>query len=161
MSGNDKVRFCEHCQLEVNDLTSLTPKRIRRLMTKSKGRLCVRYHRCPDGKPLIRRVPGKLHQISKRFSRVAAGVFTATLSLGSATGQQSTSSVTYQRAFTVEDGSVPVQLGTTISGKISDTKQAAIEGAGIMYCTTKRVSLRRLTNIAGIQLAGLVPGDTG
>lgn len=160
MSGNDKVRFCEHCQLEVNDLTSLTPKRIRRLMTKSKGRLCVRYHRGPDGKPLIRQVPGKLHQISKRFSRVAAGVFTATLSLGSATGQQSTSSVTYQRVFTVQDGSVPAQLGTTISGKISDTKQAAIEGAGIILHNEEREFLSgALTNIAGeYSFAGLVPG---
>ena len=160
MSGNDKVRFCEHCQLTVNDLTSLTPKRIRRLIAKLQGRLCVRYHRGSDGKPLISQAPMKLHQISRRVSRVAAGVFTATLSLGNATGQQSTTSPTYQRLFTVQEGAVPVQFGATIRGKITDAKQTAIEDAGVTLSKEERIFLSgALTNAAGeYSFAGLVPG---
>lgn len=160
MHGNDRVRFCEHCQLTVNDLTSLTPKRIRRLIAKSQARLCVRYYSGSNGKPLIAQVPTKLHQINKRVSRVAAGIFTATLSMGSATGQASTTSPSYQRVFTVQVSSMPVQLGATISGKITDTKQAAIEGAGITLSNGERIFLSgALTNAAGeYSFAGLLPG---
>lgn len=159
MRGNDRVRFCEHCQHTVNDLTSLTPKRIRRLIAKSQGRLCLRYHRRPDGEPLSTQVPKKLHQIRKRVSRVAAGVFTASLSLGSATGQQSTAP-NYQRWLTAQVGSVPMQLGTTIRGKITNTNQAAIEGAGVTLSNDERIFLSgTLTNAAGeYSFSGLLPG---
>jgi Carboxypeptidase regulatory-like domain len=49
MIGNDQIRFCEHCNLSVNNLSELTQKQVLRLISKSDGRLCVRYHRRPDG----------------------------------------------------------------------------------------------------------------
>jgi ankyrin repeat protein len=35
MIGNEWVRFCEHCQLTVNELTPLTPKHVRRALVRS------------------------------------------------------------------------------------------------------------------------------
>ena len=45
MIGNDQVRFCEHCNLSVHNLSQMTPKRALHLVAVSKGSLCVRYYR--------------------------------------------------------------------------------------------------------------------
>ena len=84
MIGNDQVRFCEHCNLTVNDLSQLTRKRALRLVRASKGRLCIRYHSRPDGSLVTKSAPQKLYRIGRRASRIAAGAFSATLSLSSA-----------------------------------------------------------------------------
>src|SRR5947199_2755457 len=89
MAGNDQVRFCEHCNLQVNNLSSMTRLDAMRLVARAKGRLCVRYIQRLDGGVPTRGVPEKLHRISRRVSRIAAGAFTATLSLTSAAAQTS------------------------------------------------------------------------
>lgn len=37
MIGNDQVRFCEHCSLDVHNLSLLTRNQAQRLVTRSKG----------------------------------------------------------------------------------------------------------------------------
>jgi len=86
MIGNDRVRFCEHCNLHVTNLSSLTRPEAMRLVARSEGRLCVRFLKGADG-VLTKQLPQSLHQISRRVSRIAAGAFTATLSLSSAAAQ--------------------------------------------------------------------------
>jgi ankyrin repeat protein len=87
MIGNDQVRFCEHCNLHVTDLSAMTRQQAMRLVASSQGRLCVRFIQRPDGGILTRTVPEKFYRISPRASRIAAGAFTATLSLSSAVAQ--------------------------------------------------------------------------
>jgi hypothetical protein len=78
MTGSEKVRFCSHCDLSVNNLSALTRKQAIRLVQGSSGRICVRYVQNPvDKKPLF---AGKLYQISRRAG-VAAGVLGASLAL--------------------------------------------------------------------------------
>ena len=38
MSGNDQVRFCEHCNLRVTDLSSMTRQEATRLVARSEAR---------------------------------------------------------------------------------------------------------------------------
>src|SRR5882724_7806253 len=76
MVGNDQVRFCEHCTLSVHDLSAMTRQKAMRLVGNSRGRLCVRFEHGPDGRPITKE-PTKLHRISRRASRIAAGAFTA------------------------------------------------------------------------------------
>src|SRR5215831_11299521 len=84
MIGNDQVRFCEHCSLTVHDISTMTRRRAEQLVAKSEGRLCVRYHRIADGPIITAGSPGKLHQITRKVSRVAAGAFTVALTMSSA-----------------------------------------------------------------------------
>lgn len=138
MIGNDHVRFCEHCNLTVNDLSNLTPKRLRRLITKSQGRLCVRYQRWPDGSPILKTLPAKLHTIGRRASRIAAGAFSATLSLSSAVSQSAANNVRHERVFAARQvGSTlePITFGSTIKGKVTDATGAVIQGAGVTLST--------------------------
>ena len=89
MSGNDRVRSCEHCRLSVNDLSRLTRKEATRLVAGSGGRLCVRYVRLPDGSVLAADTsPTQLYHIARRASRLAAGAFSAALGLGASVAAQ-------------------------------------------------------------------------
>jgi|ERR1044072_11047 ankyrin repeat protein len=87
MTGNERVRFCEHCSLHVTDLSSMTRKDALELVARSEGRLCVRFIPTPTGGLLTRTMPEKLYRIRRRVSRVAAGAFTATISISSAMAQ--------------------------------------------------------------------------
>src|SRR5690349_15300819 len=82
MFGNDRFRFCSHCQRSVHDLSQLNRKQIRRLILKSKGRLCVRYSSV-NPRPTVTPVR-VLHKIGRRTSMIAASAFSATLGLSSA-----------------------------------------------------------------------------
>lgn len=93
MIGNDRVRFCEHCQLHVTDLSAMTRRSAMEFVTRSRGRVCVRFIQKPNGTLLTRTMPEKLYRIHRRVSRVAAGAFTAALGLSSATAQSSSSAV--------------------------------------------------------------------
>src|SRR5688572_4565574 len=80
MTGNDQVRFCTHCDKEVNNLSAMTRKEALKLVRKSGGSLCIRYVQQPITKaPMFSE---QLTQITRRRSPLmAAGVMTASLTL--------------------------------------------------------------------------------
>ena len=129
MKGNDQVRFCEHCDLSVHNLSQMTPPQALRLVSQSNGRLCVRFEQDPRGRIVRTPVKQKLHHISRRASRIAAGAFTATLSLTSAVAQ----------SCPTANGNVPRVsqpaarwgLGSSVVGSVIDASGAAITSAGI------------------------------
>ena len=132
MIGNEQVRFCEHCSLEVHNLSLMTRNQAQRLVARSNGRLCVRYHHTSNGRPVTLPAGHKLHRIGRRVSRIAAGAFTATLSVTSAVAQQSESfqsvSLTPANAMQMSTRS---GLGSSIVGTITDQNGAVIPGATI------------------------------
>ena len=132
MIGNDQVRFCEHCSLEVHNLSLMTFNRAQRLVARSNGRLCVRYHHDSAGRPLTLPVRQKLHHIGRRVSRIAAGAFTATLSVTSAVAQNSAGSQSVN--WNPPNAAQPIAssaLGSSIVGTITDQNGAVIPGATI------------------------------
>ncbi len=133
MVGNDQVRFCEHCNLHVNNLSSMTRRDAMRLVARSKGRLCVRYIQRRDGGALTKGEPEKLHRISRRVSRVAAGAFTATLSLSSAAAQTSfrSGSESAPRDSTIAKMVPAREQTTSLSGVITDPNGAVVSGATV------------------------------
>ena len=131
MIGNDQVRFCDHCSLKVHNISQLTPKRVRALVTKTNGRICVRYRSLADGVPILKAVPTTLHQIQRKASKIAAGAFTATLTLTNAIAQAGTDRMSYERVFTSQNGSAVelINLAGIIKGKVTDQHGAAIRAA--------------------------------
>lgn len=57
MSGDDKVRFCAHCQLNVYNLSAMDVEEAAERIGQDEGRLCVRYYRRADGTLLTRDCP--------------------------------------------------------------------------------------------------------
>jgi len=127
MAGNDQVRFCQHCNLHVNDLSQMTRREALRLVTKSRGRLCVRQVRTAGGE-ILKRESQILHQLGGRVSRIAAGAFAAAISISTAAAQSS-SEVTQPPAAVKVLSVVPEGAG--VSGVVSDPNGAVVPGATI------------------------------
>ena len=80
MYGNERVRFCDQCQLNVYNLSEMTKAEAERLVGSAEGRLCVRYYRRRDGSILTQNCPVGLRALKKRLSRVASAVASTVLS---------------------------------------------------------------------------------
>lgn len=131
MIGNDRVRFCEHCQLSVHNLDLASRKQVRRLIARSGDRLCVSYS---EPVPRVPTVP-ILHKIGRRTSALAAGAVTATLGISSAVAAASTPKPSTLRH---EGASVTRVLdrfassgGGTLKGIVYDPNDALITGASV------------------------------
>jgi len=135
MIGNDRVRFCEHCQLTVTNLSELTRQEAMRLVARSEGRLCVRFEKRLDGTAQTKRLPERFHQIGRRASRIAAGAFTATLSISSAAAHASrVSPRPPMQSFATQ----PQQsVDSTLTGVISDPQGAVISSATVLLTNVK------------------------
>jgi ankyrin repeat protein len=127
MAGNDQVRFCQHCNLHVNDLSQMTRTEALRLVTRSRGRLCVRYVRTAGGE-ILTRESQMLHQLGGRVSRIAAGAFAAAISISTAAAQSS-SEVRQPPAAAKVLSVVPEGAG--VSGVVTDPNGAVVPGATI------------------------------
>ena len=135
MKGNNQVRFCEHCDLSVHNLSQMTRHQAERLVARSNGRLCVQFVPDANGNPLLSQAGLKLHRISRRASRIAAGAFTATLSVTSAVAHSSQNSqgwqVGHSESPTVSQPTAKFGLGATLVGTLTDQMGAVIPGATI------------------------------
>jgi hypothetical protein len=49
MRGDNQVRFCKHCSLNVYNLSAMTREAAERLRRGARGRLCIRMYRRLDG----------------------------------------------------------------------------------------------------------------
>jgi ankyrin repeat protein len=154
MIGNDRIRFCRHCQLSVHNLSQMTSKEVRRLVARSQGRLCVRYS------PQDRSVPALptpvLHRIGRRTSILAAGAFSASLSLTNAIAgdlQNEQKGTAYRVAVVVatkEGVKVFTSHGGTISGTIFDPNNAVIPGATVSLSNAEsKAAISTVTNDQG------------
>jgi len=81
MYGNDKVRFCGECKLNVYNLSGMTKAEADNLLLSTEGRLCVRYFRRADGTVLTQDCPVGWRALKKRVSNLAAAACTLVLGL--------------------------------------------------------------------------------
>ena len=138
MTGGERLRFCEHCAKDVHDISRMTRSEALRLVAASRGNLCVRFARLPDGSVRTSDpAPATLHRIARRASRIAAGAFGAALGLSPA------ASAPARAAAAVTQGRVEVtplagraaeaaQAGpAVISGTVLDVQGAAVPGVSV------------------------------
>lgn len=80
MVGNEQVRFCGQCSLNVYNLSGMTKREAEHLVAQTEGRLCIRYYRRADGTILTRNCPVGLRALKRRLSRMARATISAVLS---------------------------------------------------------------------------------
>ena len=73
MHGNDKMRFCGLCKLNVYDVSAMTSEEAEALMRETSGRLCMRLHRRSDGRILTKDCPVGKAALRKRIACAIAG----------------------------------------------------------------------------------------
>jgi hypothetical protein len=83
MAGDERVRHCTLCSLNVYNFAEMTRDEVRQLLVRTEGRVCARLYRRADGTVLTRDCPAGLRALRRRASRIAAAVIAALLTLPS------------------------------------------------------------------------------
>lgn len=125
MAGNEQVRFCTHCEKSVHNLSAMTRKDALRLVRDSAGGLCVRFHSAPSGRTLHEPAT-KLHLITRRASKMAAGAFGAAIALGSTVLAQTPSG--RQEAAAVR---LDTREGSSLTGTVLGPNGSFVAGARV------------------------------
>src|SRR5437867_3160947 len=76
MEGDDRVRFCAHCRLNVYNLSGMSRRDAGDLIQLVEGRLCVRFFRRKDGTVLTDDCP-----VGMRWTGAAALVASCVLAV--------------------------------------------------------------------------------
>ena len=74
MYGNERVRFCGECRLNVYNLSAMSRAEAEQLIGQAEGRLCVRYYRRRDGSIITQNCPVGLRALKRRISRIATAI---------------------------------------------------------------------------------------
>ncbi|HMO81144.1 MAG TPA: ankyrin repeat domain-containing protein [Pyrinomonadaceae bacterium] len=164
MIGNDQVRFCSHCEKNVNNLSRMSRQEAVRLVKRSGGDLCIRYYEHPQSRaPLFAE---ELYQITRRAPRLAAGVLGTTLSLASL-GYSQGSPIPMRTSVerSAESAEDKLDLATSkgaakIFGTIFDPNGAPVAGVSI---TAKQAGSRAEAVVisgedGGFEIGGLAAG---
>ena len=82
MKGDEKVRFCGDCQMNVYNFSAMSQAEVLSLVKEREGKLCARFYTRPDGTVLTRDcsigVARKRRTYTFSFAAIAA-LFTAPL----------------------------------------------------------------------------------
>lgn len=79
MNGNDRMRYCGQCQLNVYNLSGMTKPEAEHLIANAEGRLCVRYYKRADGSIITQNCPVGLAALKRRVSRTATAFLSAVI----------------------------------------------------------------------------------
>lgn len=157
MHGNDRVRFCDHCAKDVNDLSAVTRKEAMRLVRASGGNLCVRY--VPDPRTKRPLFADQLMQITRRTPRLAAGVMTASLAMAPAAYSQG--GLPIAAVVQADQSSTNISGGSgDLSGTVTDQNGAVIASALVSVTNEVTGEYRSATADAEgrYEFIGLPPG---
>jgi len=76
MEGDERVRFCSQCKLNVFNLSSMSRREAEALVRSKEGRLCIRFYRRSDGTILTDNCPVGLRAARRRVALLLAGAAT-------------------------------------------------------------------------------------
>ena len=140
MRGDERVRFCQRCSLNVYNLSEMTSREAERLVTRTEGaRLCVRFYCRKDGTMLTRSCPVGLRAIKRRASRITTAAFAAIISFLAGVGvtpkkDASTVAATQQNVIVIPPApATEAEEGMAMAGAMSyDPIGSAVFPAGIL-----------------------------
>lgn len=81
MHGDDRVRFCDLCKLNVFNISALSRHDAEQLIIEKQGKLCVRYFQRTDGTILTQDCPRGIARLRHAFRRLLFRGAAACLSL--------------------------------------------------------------------------------
>ena len=87
MAGDDRVRFCGQCRLNVYNISAMSPHEAMDLVARREGRLCVRFFQRRDGTILTEDCPTGVRMMMRKAARLAGIVLSALVSIAPAAAQ--------------------------------------------------------------------------
>jgi hypothetical protein len=154
MAGDDRIRHCPQCSLNVYNFSQMNDSDVERIIANQEGRLCARFYRRPDGTILTQNCPAEFRAMLRRITRVAAAALTAVMSAvpplsGAALGKRSIPLLQIQLA----------QVGLAL--EVVDPSGAFISNAQIVIRNedTGKEILRETDATGQLRIADLPPGS--
>lgn len=87
MTGDEQVRFCGQCQLNVYNLSGMSRNAAEQLIQEKEGKLCVRYFQRADGTIITQECPvGLRAKYQRRLLKTGLGTAAAAILLITAVG---------------------------------------------------------------------------
>lgn len=144
MLGDDRVRYCGECKLNVYNLSGMTTEDAERLIIGAEGRLCVRFYRRQDGSVITKDCPvgwAKMRQQTKKVAVAAGSMITAlftgllawaafgestTIGFHEEEGRAEVGAITYSR----EPANAPIMGGVPAPRKSTLTEVDEVERLG-------------------------------
>lgn len=163
MTGDDRVRFCAECRLNVYNFAELTRTEAEELLHTAEGRICGRLYRRSDGTVITKDCPVGVRAARRRVAKVATAAFAAVVSLCSAAFGQKQSDkdkgCRQQVTITTKHGTDSSDP-TNLTGTLFDQNGAVIAGAGIKIVNreTKDTDYLRSTDEGKFSQTGLAAG---
>lgn len=87
MSGDERVRFCSDCKMNVYNLSAMSQAELTELVKQREGRVCVRFFSRPDGTVVTRDCPVGVSR-KRRTYAVSMAAMVALLAAPFATAQE-------------------------------------------------------------------------
>ena len=161
MQGDERVRYCDLCQLQVYNIAAMTHREAASLIAGTEGRLCARLYRRDDGTVITKDCPVGLRAIRRRAARMTAAAFAALVTLAtSAFGQKQDKTSCRKQVTLTHETTRTFNGASALTGTILDPNGAVIARADITLTPpsgSKAITTR--TNDEGkFTLAGLESG---
>ncbi|MEA2570222.1 MAG: hypothetical protein QOI24_2223 [Acidobacteriota bacterium] len=148
MAGDERVRHCTLCSLNVYNFAEMTRDDIRALLVRTEGRVCARLYRRADGTLLTSDCPSGFQVLRQRMSRMAATVGAALFSVSAFASD----GATCEKPLVHKDGTkvkfTATQVATArragltgvVTAAFGDPKEAPLPGVPVTLRneTTKR-----------------------
>ena len=84
MTGDDRVRHCSQCEMNVYNLSEMTEREALQLVNQHEGRLCIQFYRRADGTMLTKNCPVGLKAIRKAVRRKITRLWASTAAVAGA-----------------------------------------------------------------------------
>lgn len=147
MSGDERSRHCNSCQLNVYNISDMTRTEAENLITKREGRLCIRLYKRADGTVLTKDCPVGLRAFRKRAARLAGATLATILGLVSISfGQKEDKKAIDASKLDIVR---KVSQENILSGTILDPNGAIIPGAEILLFKDKINVAKRTSDEKG------------
>lgn len=156
MAGDDRVRHCAECDLNVYNFSAMTEREIHALLAGSKRRVCGRFYRRADGTMLTQDCPRGLRALGRRVSRLAVAIATAVMTVGM--------NVTLAKSQTLQGAVAPTQSNHEETGMavlVTDPQGAAVAGAKVTVTSkdSKKIYTGTTDSNGVWRLVGLTAGE--
>ena len=115
MWGDERVRFCGQCKLNVYNLSEMKRSEAELLVARAEGRLCVRYFQRRDGSIITKNCPVGLLAIKRRLTRVANAIGSTLLSFFAGIGAFAIA----ERLFLISVPQSGEVQGVMVTGKVA------------------------------------------
>lgn len=137
MVGDDQVRYCAQCQLNVYNISEMTRAQAEKVIAASEGRICTKFYRRADGTILTKDCPTAIRVIRYKVSRFASA--TLGVLIGIVSGHSTVMADGHQscKHYIARVIHVTDQERVHISGIIKDVTGAVIAGAEIKITNEK------------------------